>query len=269
MAMAPPPALVVAALPEGLQYAGAHRFCNDSDDLAQMGKVVWHVRHGQSEGNVAKHAAKERDAREAAAAPGLPPSHKHARAYEADPRYVDAPLSAEGIEQAESTAGRLGALQNQPTLIVSSPMTRALQTADIVFAQQLQSGTARLVIRPELREFFSRMQESRGRTLAELLACPRLASPQIQTALREAAAPASPGMAADDAWGEAWDTSLAAGVGYAGHVESSTRLEQFRVWLAAQPEQHIACVSHWGEYFGVLRAPSCKQLPPSFISPMI
>ena len=36
------------------------------------------------------------------------------------------------------------------------------------------------------------------------------------------------------------------GGGYIDHVESPTRIEEFRVWLAERPEQRIATVSHWG-----------------------
>jgi broad specificity phosphatase PhoE len=224
------PSMVVTSLPADLDY------CNDGDALvaASRGtsaKVVWHVRHGESEGNVAKHKAQALDK----AAGG---GKEFFEEYLKDPQHVDAPLSPEGVAQAKRAAEAVALWKNTPTLIVASPMTRALQTASIVFQAQLEAGTAQLVIRPELREFFSRMQESRGRPIAELQACPRLRDfAPLQAALKEAQ---------QEKWAEEWDQTLAAGAGYYSHVESPTRIEEFRVWLAERPERRIATVSHWG-----------------------
>ena len=224
------PSMVVVSLPVGMDY------CNDGDALVSecrgtSAKVIWHVRHGESEGNVAKHKAQALDK---AAGTGA----DHFEAYLADPRYVDAPLSPEGVLQAKRAAESVALWKHAPTLIVASPMTRALQTASIVFEAQLGDGTAKLLVRPELREFFSRMQESRGRPISELLACPRLQEyPSVQVALREAQ---------KEAWAAEWDRSLATGDGYVDHVESPTRIEEFRLWLSNRPERRIATVSHWG-----------------------
>jgi hypothetical protein len=55
--------MVVASLPADLKPGV---YCNDGDALvaARLGtsaKVLWHVRHGESEGNVAKHNAQAMD----------------------------------------------------------------------------------------------------------------------------------------------------------------------------------------------------------------
>lgn len=224
------PSMVVASLPADLDY------CNDGDALvaAYQGtsaKILWHVRHGESEGNVAKHKAQALD--EAAGG-----GKRNFEAYLADPRYADAPLSAEGVAQAKRAAAAVATWKHTPTLIVVSPMTRALQTASIVFEAQLKARTAALVIRPEMREFFSRMQESRGRPIPELQACPLLRDfAPLQAALQDAKR---------EAWAAEWDRTLATGDGYVDHVESPTRMEEFRVWLAERPDRRIATVSHWG-----------------------
>lgn len=83
----------------------------------------------------------------AATAAGEQPPHGPAMtAYVADPRHTDAPLSPEGEAQAARAAVALDELMGgrPPTLIVASPMTRALQTAAIVFAKPLAAGTARV-----------------------------------------------------------------------------------------------------------------------------
>lgn len=247
----PPPAalvkpeMIVASLPKGMDY------CNDGDSLVSQcrgtsAKVVWHVRHGESEGNVAKHKAQALDK---AAGGG---SDKF-EAYLADPRYVDAPLSPEGVAQAKRAAEAVATWKHTPTLIVVSPMTRALQTASIVFEAQLDAGTAKLVIRPELREFFSRMQESRGRRIPELQACPLLRNfAPLQAALRDAQT---------EGWAAEWDRSWAAGDGYEDHVESPTRMEEFRLWLAKRPERRIATVSHWGTINNLLNREPWADAP--------
>jgi broad specificity phosphatase PhoE len=75
--------------------------------------VLWLVRHGESAGNVA------RDRAEAA---GL------AMIDIAD-RDMDVPLSARGAEQATALGHWLGDLDEEPTVVLTSPYVRAQQTA--------------------------------------------------------------------------------------------------------------------------------------------
>ena len=170
--------------------------------------------------------------------------------YMADERHLDAPLSAEGVRQAERAAGKVASWALRPTLVVCSPLTRALQTAALVFVKELAEGTARLVIRPELREFFAHMPEAKGRPLAELLACPRLQAAPVQAALHSARG---------ERWAASWDGSWAQGEGHVAHTESATRIEDFRHWLAGCEDKRVATVSHWGT-INILLSKRCTTL---------
>jgi broad specificity phosphatase PhoE len=100
---------------------------------------LWLVRHGQSQGNVARDAADEAGAHE----------------IDIDLRDVDVPLSALGVQQAEAAGRWFAALprDERPELILSSPYVRARQTARIICDQgALAGGPARAMIDERLRE---------------------------------------------------------------------------------------------------------------------
>jgi broad specificity phosphatase PhoE len=100
---------------------------------------LWLVRHGQSQGNVARDAADESGAHEI----GI------------DIRDVDVPLSALGIEQAKAAGRWFAALppEERPEIILASPYVRAKQTAQIICDQgALAGGPARTMIDERLRE---------------------------------------------------------------------------------------------------------------------
>jgi broad specificity phosphatase PhoE len=97
------------------------------------------VRHGQSQGNVA---------RDAADLAGLP-------VIDIDIRDVDVPLSELGHRQAEATGRYFAALprHERPEMILSSPYLRARQTAEAICkAGALAGGPARTIIDERLRE---------------------------------------------------------------------------------------------------------------------
>ena len=100
---------------------------------------LWLVRHGQSQGNVAREAADEA---------GLP-------MIDISVRDVDVPLSDLGFRQAEA-AGRWFARMprdERPELILSSPYLRARQTAETICkAEALAGGPAQIHIDERLRE---------------------------------------------------------------------------------------------------------------------
>jgi len=100
---------------------------------------LWLVRHGQSQGNVA------RDKADAA-------GHS---VIELDVRDVDVPLSDLGMRQAEA-AGRWFTtlpVNERPEVILSSPYLRARQTATAICdAGALAGGKAKSVIDERLRE---------------------------------------------------------------------------------------------------------------------
>jgi len=100
---------------------------------------LWLVRHGQSQGNVARDAADE------------------AGAHEIDiaVRDVDVPLSELGHKQAEAAGRWFAALprEQRPEFILSSPYVRARQTAQIICDQGALSGpAARTIVDERLRE---------------------------------------------------------------------------------------------------------------------
>jgi broad specificity phosphatase PhoE len=100
---------------------------------------MWLVRHGQSQGNVARDAADEAGAHE----------------IDIELRDVDVPLSDLGHKQAEAAGRWFAALpeHERPEFILSSPYVRARQTAEIICAQgALSGGAARTIVDERLRE---------------------------------------------------------------------------------------------------------------------
>jgi broad specificity phosphatase PhoE len=101
-------------------------------------EALWLVRHGQSQGNVA------RDLADAA-------GHHE---IDIDVREGDVPLSALGHRQAEATGRWFSALpaEERPELILCSPYLRAHQTAEAICAAGGLGGPVKLVIDERLRE---------------------------------------------------------------------------------------------------------------------
>jgi broad specificity phosphatase PhoE len=100
---------------------------------------LWLVRHGQSQGNVARNAADEAGAHQ----------------IDIGLRDVDVPLSALGVEQAKAAGRWFAALprDERPEIILASPYVRARKTAEIIREQgALAGGTARTLIDERLRE---------------------------------------------------------------------------------------------------------------------
>ena len=100
---------------------------------------LWLVRHGQSQGNVARDAADEAGAHE----------------IDIDMRDVDVPLSDLGFKQAEAAGRWFASLprDERPEIILASPYIRAKQTAEITCKQgALTGGPARTIIDERLRE---------------------------------------------------------------------------------------------------------------------
>ena len=100
---------------------------------------LWLVRHGQSQGNVARDAADEAGAHEI----GI------------DLRDVDVPLSDLGLQQAEAAGRYFASLApgDRPEVILSSPYVRARQTAELICKTgALAGGPARTTIDERLRE---------------------------------------------------------------------------------------------------------------------
>lgn len=99
---------------------------------------LWLVRHGQSQGNVARDAADEAGAHEI----GI------------EIRDVDVPLSALGIEQAKAAGRWFAALprEERPQIILSSPYVRARQTAEFICNEGALQEKAKTIVDERLRE---------------------------------------------------------------------------------------------------------------------
>jgi probable phosphoglycerate mutase len=100
---------------------------------------LWLVRHGQSQGNVARDAADEAGA----------------HMIDIEMRDVDVPLSELGRKQAEAAGLWFAKLpaDERPELILSSPYIRAKQTAEIICQQgALAGGPGRTIVDERLRE---------------------------------------------------------------------------------------------------------------------
>jgi broad specificity phosphatase PhoE len=102
-------------------------------------KRLWLVRHGQSQGNVARDAAHEAG---------------HA-VIDLDLRDVDVPLSDLGHQQADATGRWFAALpeDQRPEVLLASPYIRAKQTAEAICkAGGLAGGAKPTVLDERLRE---------------------------------------------------------------------------------------------------------------------
>src|SRR5262245_21793496 len=102
-------------------------------------ELLYLVRHGQSQGNVARDAAHEAGLLE----------------IDIDVRDVDVPLSDLGHRQAEAAGRWFASLPDdqRPEVILSSPYVRARQTAEaICSAGALAGGPAKSIIDERLRE---------------------------------------------------------------------------------------------------------------------
>jgi len=100
---------------------------------------LWLVRHGQSQGNVARDAAHK------AGAPEI----------DIDMRDVDVPLSDLGLQQAEAAGRYFASLpaEERPEVILSSPYVRARQTSELICkAGALAGGPGKSIIDERLRE---------------------------------------------------------------------------------------------------------------------
>jgi 2,3-bisphosphoglycerate-dependent phosphoglycerate mutase len=100
---------------------------------------LWLVRHGQSQGNVARDAAQQAGQHE----------------IDIDVRDVDVPLSELGKKQAEAAGRWFAALprDERPDVALASPYVRARQTAEIICnLGALVGGPARPILDERLRE---------------------------------------------------------------------------------------------------------------------
>ena len=119
--------------------------------------ILFLLRHGEAEHNVAEHRAKE-EAKAAASARGLTATEVKAEMEEArravleDHSLHDPPLTHKGTSCCVDTRARINELLKlhslpPPALVLVSPLQRTLQTATLIFP-----GHAKVQAREELRE---------------------------------------------------------------------------------------------------------------------
>lgn len=224
--------------------------CMDGTVLLDGERLVWFFRHGESLANAAGRLAMAADK---ARDDGLDTERVQ---HEVDMNFSDAALTETGIAQASARRADTASWRLRPEAIVTSPLTRALQTAAYIFADDLAAGTP-LIVRPELREYFPNLAQDRGRPLAALRADPAIvALPNaavILAALSDAAC-------AD--WRDEWDSWQACGDGWERHCGSAERVGAFKEWLLhAHPRlRRVATVSHFGTVNAFVNHEPCIEV---------
>ncbi|CAN0042125.1 unnamed protein product, partial [Phaeothamnion confervicola] len=169
---------------------------HNATTLPTLSQVVYFIRHGQSLANTVWGEGNAKF----------------------DPSLRDSPLTEKGKSQARRLQNVVGGLDVQ--LIISSPLTRTLQTACLAF----ENESTPIIAWPLVTEFFPELPECHGRNKHELEKDERLTSlPRFgQVHLDNVV---------DEWWGCAGD---------------ETRVESLLSWLRHCPETRIAVVCHWG-----------------------
>lgn len=125
-------------------------------------RTLYLVRHGEAAHNV-KEAAAQKAEKEACEALGLSPEETYERMEEArqnvlkDSSLRDAPLTEMGKQQAVECAQRIQEIIEQgnlhpPSEAMVSPLTRTLETCDILLDQLQLNDAIKAHVRPELQE---------------------------------------------------------------------------------------------------------------------
>ena len=150
-------------------------------------------------------------------------------------RPLDARLTPAGMEQCAALQATTSALR--PALVVSSTLTRTLQTATLCFEPQRRESGAPLLALEEVRE-----------TVNFLCDCRRKLS-EIAPEFLHADFSMCGGLDADEIWAT-YEARHGPAEAYAGHRELADlpaltdRWRRAAAWLAARPEQEVVVVSH-------------------------
>ena len=142
-----------------------------------------------------------------------------------DPMHPDARLSPLGRQQVEEARSELAALDHE--LIVTSPLTRAIETAVGLFG----GGRAPIVVEPLAREWLCSSCDVGRSPRALAAAYPDLVFDHLE-----------------DPW---WHVGACDPNGIPVEPEEAllSRVTAFRTWLVARPERAITVVSHGGFLF--------------------
>ncbi|EKX41963.1 hypothetical protein GUITHDRAFT_62224, partial [Guillardia theta CCMP2712] len=182
------------------------------------------VRHGQAQHNPRAEAARSQGC-----------SHEEfINLMRADDAF-DADLTSIGIEQAEKTREDFARMNMTMDLIVASSLTRAIDTANIVFPQHLHAQAERCSL-DDLREISGLLLNAKRRSRRELMdRNPTWNFEQVKTE-------------EDELWTEELGEQP---------VESCVeRGYQALLWLLQREEKKIAVVAHGGIFSFLLSSPS-------------
>ncbi len=142
-----------------------------------------------------------------------------------DPMHRDACLSPLGRQQVEAARAQMAALDHE--LVVTSPLTRAIETATGLFG----GGTAPIMVEPIVREWLCSSCDVGRSPRALAQAFPNLAFDHLE-----------------DPWWHVGDCDER-GIPVEPEETLLRRVAAFRTWLAARREQTITVVSHGGFLF--------------------
>jgi len=170
-------------------------------------KIIHLLRHGQTEANVywADHG------------PG------------ADPGLWDTNLTQLGMQQAAAAANQAAALAPPPQLLVSSPLSRALHTAELAFGSTVVAGCPRRVCHWAAERIYHASDV--GIEKSHLV--------EKWTSWDFSEVP-------DGAWWHTHQPDNLRSVSMQSDEEFEARMLKLVEWLRARPEQTIALVCHWG-----------------------
>ncbi|PNW86442.1 hypothetical protein CHLRE_02g086500v5 [Chlamydomonas reinhardtii] len=145
-----------------------------------------------------------------------------------DPMLYDTVLSPRGRAGAQAAAKTAARLQPEPELLVVSPLTRALQTAQLAFLPHYQGP---ILVEPLARERVWHASDiGSGRD-------------KLQATFPEGRYDFSD---LPDVWWYTVDPSNPRAVGLEPEDVFKERVMQFKRWLGSRPEETIAVVAHWG-----------------------
>ena len=145
----------------------------------------------------------------------------------------DAPLTELGKDQAQRGEARFGKYLRDAELLVASPLSRALQTADLMLppAEAAEAGAPSRVVLESLREINGALLNAKRRERADL---ERTFHPTWDFGLLPET---------DESWTEELEPQ----------EECAERGYQSLLWLAKRPERFIVVVAHGGLLQFVLR----------------
>lgn len=163
---------------------------------------------------------------------------------ERDEYYRDSPLSPRGVQQAKELSQRAGStIMNECDLVVTSPLTRALQTMEIGLGKHIGTDTAIIAV-PQAAERLYLISDQ-GKSRLELQkAFPRV---DFHTAFAD--------HAMDQWWFQPSENHVewrptGRGQKYACPGEPQkdfeNRMQSLIAWLDAREERTIALICHWG-----------------------